>query len=137
MNCPETDRLIDYQVDQVRSPEIEAHLESCSSCREDLRIVRRIHAEYQQEIEVPESLIQRVLAGLPEPDRSPEGQRLPRTQTLISGLLWSLTAMAAVVAVESVGTADVSQLLLFSFCVGAVSVILQIRAEGKTSTGTP
>jgi len=136
MSCPDIDRLIDFQVGQGPDPELEAHLESCPSCRADLRFIQRIPAALRSEIEVSERLIQRVLAGLPEPDRSPETQRLPFAQTLVTGLLGSLTAMAAVVAAGSAGTENLSELLLFSLGVGAVSVILQIHAGAKAPTAT-
>ena len=136
MSCPDIDRLIDFQVVQRLEPALEAHFENCPSCRADLRIIQRIQAASLQEVEVSEELIQRVLAGLPEPDRSPESQRLPFSQAMITGLLGSLTAMAAVVAAESAGTGNLPGLLLFSLGVGAVSVVLQVRARAKAPTAT-
>lgn len=136
MNCPDIDRLIDLQAAQGPDPEFEAHLENCPACRADLRIIQRISAAFRPEMEIPERMIQRVLAGLPEPDPLPESQRPPFAQTLITGLLASLTAMAAVVAAESTGNGNLSVLLSFSLGVGAVSVVLQVRAGAKAPTAT-
>ena len=129
MDCPGIDRLIDFHADPGPNPEFEAHLEGCANCRAELRIIHRIPEAYRHQIEVPERLIQRVLAELPRADRSPETHQAVSSQTLITGLLGSLTATAAVLAVQSVGSWTVSGLLLFAVGIGAVSAGIQAFAQ--------
>ena len=70
MDCPDIDRLIDFQAGIGQDPELEAHVDTCPDCRTDLRILRGISGAFRQEFEIPERLIQRVLADLPEAERS-------------------------------------------------------------------
>ncbi|MBT8396748.1 MAG: hypothetical protein KJN92_07270 [Gemmatimonadetes bacterium] len=129
MSCPDIDSLVDFHATRGPDREFEAHLENCAFCRSDLEILGRISAAFRPEAEVPERLIRRVMAALPGPDSAEELQRRPVAQTLVAGVLGSVTALTAVVGSESVGSGSLPQLLLFSLGVGAVSVVLQTRAQ--------
>jgi len=125
MACPDLERLIDFYSNPDADPEVDDHLESCPTCQADLTILRRIGEAYRAEIEVPESLVQRVLADLPDQAQSPVRHRTRHPQTVVTGLLGSLTATAAVLAVQSSADWTLSGLVLFALSVGAISVGLQ------------
>jgi len=131
MSCPGIDQLLDLRNGETPDPDLEAHLERCPSCQADLRILLRIPTAPATEVEVPERLIQRVLAELPAPDCPPESQRLPRAQLLVTGFLGSLTAMAAVVAAGPNHGGNPLASITFFLGVGAASVVLQLRAGSR------
>ena len=57
MSCPDIFRLVDSLVAGTGAvPEVEAHLQSCESCREEAFMIRELLGSlYHPEMEVPES----------------------------------------------------------------------------------
>jgi len=127
MSCPDINRLIDFLVEDRPDSELEAHLEQCVSCQADFRLLREIPVALRPEIEVPERLVRRVMAGIPLPENHLEKRQIPASQVLGSGLLGTLTTISALVAIGSGGTGDPADMLLFSLAVGSVASLVQIR----------
>jgi len=127
MSCPDIHSLIDSLVEEKHNPEMEAHLHTCPSCRGYLELLQEIPAAFHQEVEVPEALIQRVMAGIPVVDVSPAKRPAPGLQTLGSGVLGVLTAVAAIFATGSAQGGDPATILLFSIIVGLIASLIQLR----------
>ena len=130
MSCPDINRLIDLLGDPQSDVELLAHLEGCPSCQAEYRLIQEIPAAFRPEIEVPEALVQRVMAGIPVSTSPQERPRVPAIQVLAAGVLGSLTAAAAILATGLGGTGGPLDLLLFSLGVGLVAGVVQSR-EGR------
>jgi len=137
MSCPDIDLLIEYQAGRLGDMELEAHVEGCPSCRDDLLIIAEFRPAFRPKIEVREELARRVLSNLPEPD-SPFGERWRSSlHLLIAGTLGSLTGLGSSVVTGSIGSGSPVNLLLLSVGAGAVSVALHLRADERLSSETP
>jgi len=127
MSCPDINRLIDLLGDPQSDVELLAHLEGCPSCQVEYRLIREIPAAFRPEIEVPEALVQRVLADIALTTPPPERTRVPALQLLTGGVLGSITAVAAILATGLGGTGRPLDLLLFSLGVGLIAGVAQSR----------
>lgn len=131
MNCPDTDRLIEF-ADGATDPEVEVHVSTCISCRLELRILREASLALQPEFEVPSRLVERVVAAV-----AAEEQQSERTDldTVFTGGLGALTGLGAVMATQSMGPGGgpVHLLGLAAVC-GAVAVWVVRREEGVQRT---
>ena len=129
MSCPDIDRLVEYLTSGRRSDvEVEAHLESCGSCQEEVFLIRELLGSLSPEMEVPESLVQRTLTTLWESEKLPAKIHVPIPQVAASGALGFLTAFLAIMAS---GTGESSGLVLPLVCsllVGLGSVFFRGRA---------
>ena len=135
MSCPDINRLIDFLVEDRPDLELEAHLEQCVSCQADFRLLREIPAALRPEIEVPERLVRRVMAGIPLPEDHLGKRQVPAAHVVGSGVLGALTTIAALVATGSGGAWDPLPLLPFSVAVGLVASGVQIRLGRKPEPG--
>ncbi len=136
MNCPDINRLIDFQADDRPDAELEAHLAECASCQADLQLLREISAALRPEIEVPERLDQRVMAGFPPlPEDNLERRQVPAAHVVGSGALGAFTTIAALVATGSAGTGSPADLLLFSVAVGLVASGVRTRVGRRSRLG--
>ncbi len=129
MSCPDINRLIDLLDDPRSDGELLTHVEGCSSCQVEYRLIQEIPAAFRPEIEVPEALVQRVMADIAV-STPPSGRpRVPALQVLAAGALGSITAAVAILTTGSMGTAPLGDLLLFSLGVGLVSGLVQSRGD--------
>jgi len=135
MSCPDINRLIDFLVEDRPDLELEAHFEQCVSCQADFRLLREIPAALRPEIEVPERLVQRVMADIPLPEDHLGKRQVPAAHVVGSGVLGALTTIAALVATGSGGTGDPADMLLFSLVVGMGAGVMQIRVGRKPEPG--
>jgi len=135
MSCPDINRLIDFLGDGRPDADLEAHLEECPSCQADFRLLRELPAAFRPEIEVPEQLVQRVMAELALAGLSPERHQTPALQVLGSGLLGSLTAVSVITATGSGSAGDPIDLLLFAFAVGLAAGVVHIWLGGESALG--
>ncbi len=135
MNCPDINRLIDFQADDRPDAELEAHLLGCASCQADLQLLREIPAALRPEIEVPERLDQRVMAGFPQLEDNLERRQVPAAHVVGSGMLGALTTIALLVATGSAGTGSPTDLLLFSVGVGLVASGVRIGVKRRSRLG--
>jgi hypothetical protein len=131
MKCPDTDRLIDLVVGGRPHIELEAHLKACPSCEADVKVLLEVLAALRPEIDVPEKLVQRVLADLALFAPPLESRQISVTQVAASVVLGMLTTVGALVASGSVGAGNPAGVLMFSVVVGSATGVLQIRAGRK------
>ena len=137
MSCTDFDHLVDYLTSES-GPDvgIERHLEICEDCQRAAFLIRELRASLSPEVEVPESLIQRTLAALPEPGTLPGLESLPARgpvpalQLAASGVLGFLTACLAVRFGPFDESADPSLALATSLLVALGAVAVQYRAGG-------
>jgi anti-sigma factor RsiW len=127
MSCPDIHSLIDSLEQEEANPEMEAHLHTCPSCRGYLELLREIPEAFHAEVDVPEALVQRVMAGIPEVDVSPAKQPTTGLQTLGAGVLGWATAVAAIVATGSAENGGPATILLVSVIVGLIASLIQLR----------
>jgi hypothetical protein len=80
MSCEKIHELIQHHLDLSltgsQRAELNAHLDSCLTCREQLESYRKMVElfEQEEEIEVPENFTSRVMANLPEVDFAASGR---------------------------------------------------------------
>ena len=110
---------------------LDAHLLVCSSCKAEVQMLRDLSAVLRPESEVPEQLVQRVMASVDLPTPSPEKNRVPVSQVLGSGVLGWLTALGVLVITGSAGAGGPAPVLLFSFAVGVTATGVQILGGAK------
>jgi hypothetical protein len=127
MSCPDIDHLIDLAAGARADAELEAHVESCATCRRDFLLIREIPVVFRQELEVPEVLVQRVMADVRARQSREETRRGVRTQVLGTTILGSLTAAAVVFVTDPLGPAPGS-LLTFSLTAGVLAAVAQFGA---------
>lgn len=128
MSCPDIDRLVEYLTSGRRSDvEVEAHLESCGSCQEEVFLIRELLGCLSPEMEVPESLVQRTLTTLLESEKLPAKNHPPIPQLVAAGTLGFLTAFLAIMASGSGGGSGPVLPLVSSLLVGLGSVFVQGR----------
>ena len=127
MKCPDINRLIDVAGGAPPDTELEAHLSSCSSCRADLGLLQEIQALFRPEEEVPEHLVQRVLATLDSEEAALEKRRMNVPQAALSGVLGAMTTFAVLVVTGSTGTENPADMVLFSLGLGLAASLVQIR----------
>ena len=127
MSCPDINRLIDLLDDPQSDAELLTHLEECPSCQVEYRLIQEIPAAFRPEFEVPEALVQRVMADIAV-STPPSGKtRVPAVQVLAAGVFGLITAVAAIVATGSGGAGNPLDLLLFSLGVGLTAGVVQTR----------
>lgn len=128
MKCPDLDRLIDVSNEDTLDGDIERHLETCSSCRANLELLREIREALDPDIEVTDHLIDRVVDDLfganarpkvssgtspevradPETDGGPDGRYgvRPEASSLARSDTRTETGPAALPDAESEGRAE-------------------------------
>jgi len=127
MSCPDIHSLIDSLEQEEANPEMDAHLHTCPSCRGYLELLREIPEAFNAEVDVPEALVQRVMAGIPEVDVSPAKRPAAGLQTLGAGVLGWATAVAAIVATGSAEDGGPATILLVAIIVGLIASLIQLR----------
>ncbi len=127
MSCPDIHSLIDSLEQEEANPEMDAHLHTCPSCRGYLELLREIPEAFNAEVDVPEALVQRVMAGIPEVDVSPTKRPTTGLQTLGAGVLGWATAVAAIIATGSGDGGNPSTILLIAVVVGLIASLIQPR----------
>jgi hypothetical protein len=127
MICPDIDRLIDLAAGASVDAELQAHLESCPNCRGDLLLIQEIPLAFRQELEVPDGLVQRVMADVRVRGSREESRRGVRSQFLGTTILGSLTAAGVVLLTEPLGVAPGS-ILTFSLTAGILAAAAQFGA---------
>jgi len=132
MKCPDTDLLIDLASADHTDPDLQAHLEGCPSCRSDLLLIRELPVAFFPEVEVPEHLVRRAMAGV-ERVRAEEERRNLRMEVLGAGVLGSLTA-AAVIFHTGVGSGGWA-LLAYCIIVGGLSGATRFGERRKGEMG--
>ena len=130
MSCPDIDHLIDLAAGARADAELQAHVESCPTCRRDLLLIREIPVAFRRELEVPDGLVQRVMADVRVRGAREETRRGVRTQVLGTTILGSLTA-AAVVFVTDPLTPAPGSLLTFSLTAGVLAAAAQFGATQR------
>ena len=125
MTCPDLDRLIDLY-HGLRDRELEGHVRTCASCQADLEAILLLPVAWGSEVDVPEGLVERVLATLPLEERRPESARESFGQRLVTGLLGSVTAAFALLASGSSQAGGPMLLLILSLAVGAISGMVRV-----------
>lgn len=126
MSCPDIHDLIDTLVDGPPDESLEAHLKTCSSCRAVRDLVRAIPAAFEARQDVPEVLVQRVMAQVPREGLSAAKPSAPDVHTLGSGILAWLTAAAAIVATGSGAGGNPTTFLLVSLVVTFLATVAQL-----------
>jgi predicted anti-sigma-YlaC factor YlaD len=127
MSCPDIDHLIDLAAGATADAELQAHLESCSSCRGDLLLIRELPGAFRRELEIPDPLVQRIMADVGVLRAREESRRGIRTQIVSTAILGSLTT-AGVVFLTGAGTLAPAPLLTFSLSVGALAAATRFGA---------
>ncbi len=64
MACPDIELLIGYVVDGVEDSELATHARSCENCRADLRTIRVLAGDGEDN-QLSEELVARIMASLP------------------------------------------------------------------------
>lgn len=108
--------------------ELSDHLEACPSCRAQYRLLQELPAAFHPDVEVPEALIQRVMANIAVAFTTEAAPRVPVLQPVIGGVLGSITAVAAVLASGTAHVDDPTELLLFFLGVGLATCLFQLRS---------
>jgi hypothetical protein len=127
MSCPDIDRLIDLAAGTRTDAELQAHVESCATCRGDLLLIREIPAAFGRELAVPDGLVQRVMADVRVRESREKDRRGVQTQALGTTILGSLTT-AGVVVLTGAGTTAPAPLLTFSLTAGVLAAAAQFGA---------
>ncbi len=125
MTCPDLDRLIDLY-HGLRDPKLEEHVRTCASCQADLEAILLFPEVWGSEVEVPEGLVERVLANLPTEDRRSESPTETVGQRLVTGLLVSIAAAFALLASGSAAAGGPALLLFLSLAVGAMGALVRV-----------
>jgi len=125
MSCPDLERLIDLY-HGLSDPDLEGHVRTCPSCQADLEAILFLPAVWETKVDLPDRLVERVLATLPEAEGQPEKYRESLGQRLVTGLLGSVTAAFALLASGSSEAGGPTLLLILSLTVGAVSGIVRL-----------
>ena len=135
MSCPNIDRWVDFVNSGAEpDPELEAHLDGCLRCREDLLIVHEMVASLTPDIEVPESLIQRTIADFPENAFLRSRTRITLPQVVAAGLLGFISAAGALLASGEAFSAGPLPPLVTSTLVAGVAMALQGPFNRGTSS---
>ena len=135
MNCPETERLIAYGLGESDDPELDAHVRTCETCRADLQVLLVLARAKEEEI--PEELVARIVANLPEPESSSLtgwGQGIQQLLTLLLGFLTAMFSLAVTGSIVSVGP-RISLLLGLVF--GGLAVLLGPRHDPEIPSRGP
>jgi len=131
MGCPDFDRLIDLYHGR-RDPGVEDHLKTCPSCQADMEMLFLLPEAFALDVEVPEALIERVMASLPPVADEPRAGKVTVGRGLVSGLLGILTAVGGLAASGSVGAIPPVAFLLISLSMGAAATVLHLRLDTWT-----
>jgi hypothetical protein len=136
MDCPDIDRLIDLY-HGLRDPALEDHLSSCSSCQADMEILLLLPEAFALDVEVPDALVERVIASLPVAEGEPRVEKGTGAQGLVAGLLGTLTVTGGLVATGSAGAGPPMILVLLSLCAAMASTVLQMRLRTSARAFNP
>ena len=129
MKCPDLDQLTDALNQGELNPEMEVHLETCASCRANLRLLQEISAVFHPPDPVPEWLDERVFAEIAAQPQRSGAKPVPGLQVLGAGVLGFLTTCTALIA-SGAGAGGPGPLLLVSLIAGVAC------ATVRRSTGT-
>ena len=127
MSCPDIDHLIDLAAGTRTDAELQAHVESCPTCRGDLLLIRELPVAFRPELEIPDPLVPRIMADIGVLRAREESRRGTRTQIMGTAILGSLTTVG-VVFLTGAGTAAPAPLLTFSLSVGALAAATRFGA---------
>ena len=126
MSCPDLDRLIDLY-HGLLDPELEGHVSACPSCQAELEALLWLPAVCETDVDLPDRLVERVLATLPFAEGRLERSRESLGQRLVTGLLGSVTAaFALLVASGSSEAGPPALLLILSLVAGVISGIVRL-----------
>ncbi len=131
MTCPEIDRIIDLALSGEAPQEVQAHLESCQSCWEEVALIREIPAAFRPGIEVPDYLVKKTLAAITGPTLSPSRPRRVPLHGAVSGLLGVVTILIALGVTGAVGSADLKEVVLFSLAVGLAAALNEVWVSAR------
>jgi hypothetical protein len=133
MKCPNPDKLLHYQKSGSLDPELEDHLEKCPDCRTDLFIIRELPFAVRPQVEVPEWLIDRVVAEFPPAETSSDLPETPPARVLVRAILGVTTALAGFVATGTLGLGSSMNPLLLSLVGGVGAVLVQSLGPWEAS----
>ena len=126
MECPDIYKLLDFAENEASAADLPSHVHNCASCRAQLRVIRELPAAYRPEFEVPEILVQRVMATVRQATPTPVEERAHVHQRFVAGVLGATTASVAVVATGSMGEETTAvELMLFAILAGLASAFVQ------------
>ena len=125
MSCPDLDRLIDLY-HGLSDPELERHVSACPLCQADLEAILLLPVVWETEVDLPDALVERVLATVPVVEGRPERSRESFNQRLVTGLLGSVTAAFVLLASGSYDASGPKLLLMLSLVAGALSGMVRI-----------
>lgn len=103
MGCPEIDQLIDLFWGRG-DRELDDHVRTCPSCQADLQIIFLLPSAMSFDEEVPDRLVERVLAAVSKPATEDQADGVSVGQRLVTGILGFTTIAVALVASGSLGT---------------------------------
>ena len=125
MSCPDLDRLIDLY-HGLSDPELGRHVSACPSCQADLEAILLLPVVWETEVDLPDALVERVLATVPVVEGRPERSGESFTQRLVTGLLGFVTAAFVLLASGSSEAGGPMLLLILSLVAGALSGMVRI-----------
>ena len=129
MNCPGIERLIAHGFGQEGDKALEAHLPGCGACQADLLTIRALTGVETAEEEFPETLVAKIVSGLPAPEATPKRSSNPGLHLFLTGVLGTLTALTSLLASGSIGSVGPSGSLLLGTGFGAICVMLNLRRK--------
>jgi hypothetical protein len=127
VNCPETDRLIAYCLGESDDPELHTHIHACETCQFESQVLMVLARAKEEEI--PEELVERIIAGLPEPESTPRTGWKRGIQLSLTVTLGFLTAMASLVVTGSIGSVGPTISLLLGLTFGGLAVLFGPRND--------
>ena len=132
MNCPDTDRLVDLLHADTPDMELLGHVQSCPSCRAELRLVRAIPGTFQPQIQVSERLIRRTVAALDNPT---EARRDGGTTHMFVAAFLGAATIGATLAVTGVAAVGSPGWVVGFSALGGIAVGLkEFSAQRRAAT---
>ena len=135
MNCPDINRLIDLAQANRLDQDLQAHLESCSSCQVEFELVRELPAAFKPAVEVPEMLVTKTMAAVGELGHRQARGGLVSVHTVVAFLLGVVTTVLAIGVTGSLGSSGLNELLVFSVAVGLTSGLMESRSSARELSG--
>ena len=133
MDCPNIEQLIDLYHGRGGSA-MDDHVQTCSSCQADLEVLFLFPVANAADLDLPDVLIERALAGIASPEPKPRRREVSIGQGLTSVLLGTVTAAAALVTSGSAGAGEPMIFLMISLGVGVAAMVLQMRLDAWAKT---
>ncbi len=133
MTCPDLERLFAALHEDGAESEIDAHLATCSECRENLKIIREIPSLFRPEERIPEGLLGRTMAALGAEGGAVRYGRVAGLQVLVAGVLGLLTALFILLGTDVGGSPE--WMVLLSLAVGGVCGAFRAQAGSGPREG--